>query len=46
MIHYIGKVAVYKMSTQESTVFVYTNNSIFEKEPVTPFSFIIAAKEM
>lgn len=45
LIRQLGKYAGYKINTQNSTTFVCTINSIFEKELINSLSFTIAAKK-
>jgi len=45
-IHEFGKVAGYKINTQKSTVFLYTNNEIAGKEIRESIPFTIASKRI
>ena len=46
LIHEFGKVAGYKINTQKSTAFLYTNNERAEKEIREAVPFIIASKRI
>ena len=45
-IHEFGKVAWYKINTQKSTAFLYTNNEISEREIREAFPFTITFKRI
>ena len=46
LIHEFGKVAVYKINTQKSIAFLYTNNEKAEKEIREAIPFTIASKRI
>ena len=46
LIHEFGKVAGYKMKTQRSTAFLYTNNERAEREIREAIPFTIASKRI
>ena len=46
LINEFGKVAVYKMNTQKSLAFLYTNNERSERESKEMISFTIAPKRI